>query len=118
MIDPSWFGTYSYGDAWEGGESTVRLMRGDNNTVRFEYHYESRSNHGYDIAKQMGIVIGVDGDELTIELSATSASSWEDWYKEAYDDESTTPERRTATIELVDDHLVMRYLGKTLWRWQ
>jgi len=82
MIDAAWLGHYGAGDAWEGGARHIRLWRDAGGTLRFDYRYESRSNHGYDLAEQSGVVVGVAPDAITVEVISGNASSWEDLFKE------------------------------------
>jgi hypothetical protein len=103
-FNPGWLGRYDDGgDTWEGGSANIRLTRVDENTVRFTYSFESRSNHGYDLASQEGIVIGVDDTSITIRLMHKSAASWEDWYKEDHRLDEASSETTSITIKRIEN---------------
>ena len=115
-IDPAWLGDYGAGDAWEGGERRLRLWRDANDTLRFAYNYESRSNHGYDLASQTGTVIAVSDAEITVVVTSDSSSAWEDLFKEDFRHATTSPQQHTIAIRRIENGKPVLVYGAEL-RW-
>src|SRR5439155_23446149 len=100
MIDDAWLGFYTNGaDAFEEGRSRLHLFVSSSGGLHFEYCYELRSNHGYDVSFQEGIVTSRAGDELSLRFAFREASSWEDMFKEHQVERSTAPATGVIQIE-------------------
>lgn len=110
MIPDSWLGHYGYGIDEEDGLHHLRLWRLDDQHIGFTYSYECRTNHGYDLVNQQGVVVAADDQTITVEIRSGSAASWEDWYKE--DSRSEVSSAVQATIRIVrieNGHPVLGY---------
>ncbi|MBA3459853.1 MAG: hypothetical protein H0T46_07820 [Deltaproteobacteria bacterium] len=115
-IDPAWLGDYRAGDAWEGGARRVRLWRDAEHTLRFAYNYESRGNHGYSLASESGTVIDVSATAITVEVTSSSSSAWEDLFKEDFNHQTSTPRRQIIEIERIENgRPVLVYSAKLRW---
>jgi hypothetical protein len=113
-IVPAWLGYYwnHDDDRFDVFAEGIHLWISDTNVPRFEYMYEARSNHGYDLAHEEGVVTSVSADAITVVLSFGSSSSWEDMFKEHRDETAPTPQQRVIAIERVEDaRPVLGYRG-------
>ena len=99
LIHTAWLGYYWSGtDSFEEPLHRLHLFASSSDVLRFEYYYEFRSNHGYDLAFQEGTVTAFVDDKLAINIDCRFESSWEDFFKEDRVEKYTTP--TTGIIEI------------------
>ena len=116
VIEDAWLGDYGAGDAWEGGQRHLRLWRDTAGTLRFAYKFESRSNHGYDLATLGGVVVDVTTEGLTVEITSGESSSWEDLFKEHQTSHVTEARRDVIPIVRIEKgRPVLRYVQELHW---
>jgi hypothetical protein len=106
MIHNDWLGYYwnTNDGAFDERMHRLRLFVSASDALCFEYYYESRSNHGYDIAFQGGTVRSVSGSELAIHVTCWHEDSWEDWFKEHRLETHTTSRVRTIGIKSIREN--------------
>jgi hypothetical protein len=109
VIDETWLGDYRHGIDEEDGIRIICLSK-DGETVRFSFHYNCETNHGYTRRHEVGTVIAVSDHEITIEMTASSSKGWEDMFKDGHDDKSTARYQRSVKIDRIEDgRPVFRY---------
>ena len=115
MLNPAWLGYYwgpddGVSDVFQEG---IHLWMADTNVAKFEYMFESRSNHGYTLAHEQGVVISVTAGAIMIVLESASSSAWEDMFKEHHDQRDTTRQQRLIAIQRIEDGKpVLGYNGR------
>jgi hypothetical protein len=83
MIHNAWLGYYWSGtDPFDEPLHRLHLFASSSDVPRFEYYYEFRSNHGYDLEFQEGTITSFVDDKLAINVDCRFESSWEDFFKE------------------------------------
>ncbi|HET9222079.1 MAG TPA: hypothetical protein VFO07_06225, partial [Roseiflexaceae bacterium] len=71
MIQAAWLGYYWTGndDPFDDPAHRLHLFVSSSDRLCFEYYYESRSNHGYDIEFHEGTVRSASEGELVIDVA-------------------------------------------------
>ena len=117
MLPPSWLGHYWNPD--EGPFDTrilqLRLFVDSSGVSCFEYYYEARSNHGYEIEFHGGTVEQVTGSALVVSIHPRYESAWEDMFKEHRLERDTTPTADRIGIKSANEGKpVLIYRGEEL----
>jgi hypothetical protein len=98
MIDHTWLGYYG-DDSDDDSMHRLHLFVSSSDVLCYEYYYESRSNHGYDIVFHEGTVQSIVDNELVIDSTYRHEDSWEDWFKEHRRETGTVAQTRIIKIK-------------------